>query len=377
MASQVTGFVNDLDGSPIVGKAVSIDVYNKSDHSIREGSDLSDIGDGSFAVNLSGVAIGEKVLTMFSLEDVYGDYTNVVGADFMITEAPAGPPPGDTGLFAGPTNVIDTISISTLGDASNFGDLTVSRSLLAATSNGNNARGIFGGGGSSTNVIDYVTITSAGDAQNFGDLTQGRANLAATSNGTTDRGIFGGGGYSDTIDYVTISSTGDASNFGDLTFSKIYLAANSNNTNDRGLFTYGDNNENYIDYVTISSTGNASDFADLTVGRWAATGTSNSTNNRGLFAGGHDNSATTNIIDYLTISSLGNAQDFGDLMDKRDKLAATSNGTDNRGVFAGGQKDFFQNFNRIDYVDISSGADAQDFGNLSGFKNSLTGTSDA
>ena len=44
-------------------------------------------------------------------------------------------------------------------------------------------RGVFGGGhdGSASNVIDYITISSTGGATDFGDLTVARNNLAATS----------------------------------------------------------------------------------------------------------------------------------------------------------------------------------------------------
>ncbi|KKN04858.1 hypothetical protein LCGC14_1093090, partial [marine sediment metagenome] len=54
----------------------------------------------------------------------------------------------------------------------------------AATSNGINGRGIFGGGsGAAENIIDYITIGSTGNATDFGDLTvSGRWYLSATSN---------------------------------------------------------------------------------------------------------------------------------------------------------------------------------------------------
>ena len=107
------------------------------------------------------------------------------------------------------------------------------RSLMGASSGGRApARGVFGGGntGSVSNVIDYITISSFGDASNFGDLSVARSVPAATSNGTTDRGVFGGGStgsVSNVIDYITISSFGDASNFGDLTVARDALAATS------------------------------------------------------------------------------------------------------------------------------------------------------
>ena len=93
-------------------------------------------------------------------------------------------------------------------------------------------RGVFGGGhdGANSNVIGYITISSTGSATDFGDLTVARYALGATSNGTTDRGVFGGGytaSHSNVIDYITISSTGSATDFGDLTVARGYLAATS------------------------------------------------------------------------------------------------------------------------------------------------------
>ncbi|KKL22001.1 hypothetical protein LCGC14_2439830, partial [marine sediment metagenome] len=107
------------------------------------------------------------------------EITNVVGVDI-----PAGvPTPGDRGVFGGGTysgfrNIIDYITISTPSNATNFGDLTVARDVLAATSDGAYDRGVFGGGNPSghTNLIDYITISSTGDAANFGDLYSSRSN---------------------------------------------------------------------------------------------------------------------------------------------------------------------------------------------------------
>ena len=93
---------------------------------------------------------------------------------------------------------------------------------------------MFGGGtdGSNSNVIDYITISSTGNATDFGNLSTARNSLAATSNGTTGRGVFGGGydgSASDVIDYITISSTGDATDFGNLSVARYNLGATSDN----------------------------------------------------------------------------------------------------------------------------------------------------
>jgi len=90
------------------------------------------------------------------------------------------------GLFGGGLagsviqNVIDYITIATLGNAADFGDLTEARDGLSACSSA--TRGVFGGGYPPYNVIDYITIATLGNAADFGDLTVGRSGLAACSN---------------------------------------------------------------------------------------------------------------------------------------------------------------------------------------------------
>ena len=96
------------------------------------------------------------------------------------------------------------------------------------------SRGIFAGGLAATksNVIDYINIKTLGNATDFGDLTLARRDLSACSNST--RGLFGGGStISPTIayniiDYITIASTGNATDFGDLTIAEYQLCACSN-----------------------------------------------------------------------------------------------------------------------------------------------------
>ena len=78
---------------------------------------------------------------------------------------------------------------------------------------------------------------------------------------------------------------------------------------------------------------------------------------RGLFGGG-DNPSTTNSIDYVNINSMGNAQDFGDLTEARDKIAAAGSST--RGLFAGGDP----SSNTIAYVTLATTGNALNFGDL-------------
>jgi hypothetical protein len=81
-------------------------------------------------------------------------------------------------------NNIDTINIGSLGNAVNFGDLTIIASYAGAASN--SKRVIFAGGGhpdGKLNVISHITINSAGDAVDFGDLSVARNEVSGSSNG--------------------------------------------------------------------------------------------------------------------------------------------------------------------------------------------------
>ena len=79
-------------------------------------------------------------------------------------------------------------------------------------------------------AIDYITITTGGNALDFGNLTLGLTHGAACSSVTRCvwSGGYVGGSKSKRIQYVNISTTGDAIDFGDLTDDPHYHAACSN-----------------------------------------------------------------------------------------------------------------------------------------------------
>ena len=174
---------------------------------------------------------------------------------------------------AGRVDTIEYVTISATGSAQDFGDLTVARRQVSACSSP--TRGVFFGGqnpsfptapGTIFNTIDYVTISSLGDAFDFGDMTQTSGQRSALSNAT--RGVTGGGGqggFINIIEYITISTLGNAANFGDLTAARGTLSALSSPT--RGVFGGGYDGGptffNTIDYITIQTQGDAVDFGDL------------------------------------------------------------------------------------------------------------------
>ena len=71
-------------------------------------------------------------------------------------------------------------------------------------------------------IIDYITISTTGDAIDFGDLT---AKLKTVHQILAAVGVYIGGfgsisSVNNTIEFITIASTGNSQDFGDLTQSK-------------------------------------------------------------------------------------------------------------------------------------------------------------
>jgi len=272
-------------------------------------------------------------------------------------------------------NVIEYISLATSGNAADFGDTTETGTTNNAGIVSSSTRGLFfgftdGPFTSATNTINAITMASLGNATDFGDVTTKRLGMGGASNST--RGVCAGGfpapgGFPtvNTIEYVEIASTGNTSDFGDLTLNRNSLASFASPT--RGCFAGGNNSPtapanttNVIDYITIGSTGNAVDFGDLTINMRQNTGLSSST--RGLSAG--SNIPVSNVISYITIASTGNATDFGDLLSSVNYTLPGSNSI--TGIFAGGSVSPSEvATDVINAVTIASTGNATDFGDLS------------
>ena len=94
---------------------------------------------------------------------------------------------------------------------------------------------------------------------------------------------------------------------------------------------------------------------------------------RGIVAGG--TSTGSNVIQYYDIATAGNAQDFGDLNYAPTRVAGLSNGT--RAVIGGGFNGFTTYYNTMDYITVATTGNAQDLGDLSQARSSLAGASDA
>jgi len=69
------------------------------------------------------------------------------------------------------SNVLDYITVATPGNATDFGNQSVTRSFArGGATNGTRGTQAGGNGGSSSAVIDYFEIDTPGNAVDFGDI---------------------------------------------------------------------------------------------------------------------------------------------------------------------------------------------------------------
>lgn len=269
----------------------------------------------------------------------------------------------NAGYIGSNVNVLDYVTIDTTGNATDFGDLTVSRRNSGVCAN--KTRGIICGGYSSNydNTMDYITIATVGNAVDFGDFGDTQTN-GIMGIGSETRACFGGGETSMTnrIAYVTIATPSNSTDFGDLTVARKGGGTTGDGT--KGIWMGGEESGTHgvtMDYVTIATTGNASDWGDLSTGSAATFVGLVSDGTIGLLALGV---GFTNQVDKKTISTNANSTDYGDLTQGRQQGGQCS--TETRAVFGGGKftSGASSGTNTIDYMAISTGGTATDFGDL-------------
>ena len=227
---------------------------------------------------------------------------------------------GNTSASPNSTNVMDYVSFATLGNAADFGDLggATSRSTGVV---GNNTRGVVTEGSSDTDQLQFINPATLGNATDFGNLSQARQFVAGMTSIT--RGLFAGGfspTLRDTIDFIEITSTGDAVDFGNLVTADRKGMACSSHT--KGVYGGGLSPTTVIQSIGIGSLGDMVNFGNLSGVRVEPASTSDSV--RGIWAGGQDPSVS-NVIEKVEITTAANATDFGDLSLARYSAAANSN----------------------------------------------------
>ncbi len=251
---------------------------------------------------------------------------------------------GGRGLLLGghqpsPAAFLDPVSyfsIGTLGNALDYGELTLARHTPASASDG--VRAVAAGGISAPTeppetTMDYVAVKTSGNAIDFGELAQGRGYLnGGASDGS--RGVIGGGHcpadpYTNAMDYWPIGIPGtNATDFGNL--AEASLAPGGTSGSGRGMWCNGwkPGNDDTLQYISIGvPAATASNFGETTQARHASG--AGSTGYRGVVWAGQP---VVDTIDYFTFLSLGNAVDFGETRFTGGYQSSSSDG--NRGVWA-------------------------------------------
>ena len=260
------------------------------------------------------------------------------------------------------------VNIMTKGNSRHFGDLATPASQGGG--GGNEIRAfLMGGSHPSGNLsqIQYAAIGSSGKFFDFGDLSSGRQTVAVVSTSvqaTATAGATSGDTVQNIIEYVNIMTTGNAIDLGDLQTKRRANGAFGSPV--RGVVVAGCTPTIFgnIEFFNPQSKGNATNWGEMNKRR-SLYAFSNST--RGIMAGGFD-PARLNTMEYLTIASSGtNASDFGDLTQRKDTGGSNGHSSNQvRGLITGGYEQPSGGLiNNIDFINIATLGDAQDFGDCS------------
>ena len=182
-----------------------------------------------------------------------------------------------------------------------------------------------------TNVIQKFSFTSDGNATDVGDLTVSRAYLAGQSSSVSGYSSGGYGGapalsndYRDVIDKFPFSSDSNATDVGDLLEA---TNTNSGNSSSNNGYSCGGapsgGNVNIIQKFPFASDSNATDAADLLSANGSSAGQNSSVS--GYQSGG--SSPYLDVIQKFPFSSDSNATDVGDLVQARSRAAGQSSTT--------------------------------------------------
>ena len=273
-----------------------------------------------------------------------------------------------SGYTSGGFNTIDKFPFASDANATDVGDLSIERTIVAgqsSTVSGYNSAG-FPADSPQTNVIDKFPFASDGNATDVGDLTVNRygpAGQSSDASGYTSGGFFPDGGEAvNTIDKFPFASDGNATDVGDLTVARYFVSGQSSSVS--GYSSGGEQvfvtppTFNTIDKSPFASDANATDVGDLTVSRASSTGQSSTVSG---YTSGGNNPSRSNVIDKFPFASDANATDVGDLTVARGNSAGQSSTVS--GYTSGGTP-VPGNSNVIDKFPFASDGNATDVGDL-------------
>ena len=165
----------------------------------------------------------------------FGDATDTDEGQFPTVNSPTRIVYGQYGTDPGTPMTIEYVTTSTLGNAADFGSVT-GDTRSSGGGGGNAVRGVFGGGAAPNqpsytpqDEIHFLTISTLGNTIDFGDLNDAVSNCSACSSPT--RVVFNGGytpSQTNQLQFVQTMTTGNAIDFGDLTSNKARTSGCSN-----------------------------------------------------------------------------------------------------------------------------------------------------
>ena len=172
---------------------------------------------------------------------------------------------------AAPTNASNVIDYTTMSEKSafiDFGDLSDGRERTGAVASP--TRGVHIGGINAPNqpspysdTMEFVTISTLGNAADFGNMQDGRVFCSSASNAI--RGIIVGDSYpiTNVITFITIATLGTDQDFGDMNSARDGACSAASPTRIVTMGGRNPSNSNEIDYGQIMTKGNFVDFGDL------------------------------------------------------------------------------------------------------------------
>ena len=212
----------------------------------------------------------------------FGDATNTNNSGAGISNATRGL--AATGSYGGSiSNNIDMVTIASTGNAEDFGD-TFHKGQNSSGC-GSPTRGIVAGGNpgnpspaNNSNTIEFITISTLGNGQDFGDLLRVRADGPFGGSNST-RAFLAGGVFPSpesqiyTMDKIEIATLGNAVDFGDLKNNSQHGNATASAVrfvSMGGAHPSSPYSVEEVQYANFATGGTALNLGDLTgSGRWS------------------------------------------------------------------------------------------------------------
>jgi hypothetical protein len=167
------------------------------------------------------------------------------------------------GHYPSATNLIEKFSHTADTNATDVGDLTVTKGRAAGCSDPVGGYGYSAGSYPNSNVIERFSYSSDGNAVDVGDLTISRGGSGSSS---STHGYVAGGynGGADVIDKFAYGASSSSTDVGNLVAGRYWGAGTSSTTHGYTVGGDASPNDTMIDKYSYSSDGNATDVGDTT-----------------------------------------------------------------------------------------------------------------